>query len=80
MPIHHLPNGKWKWGDHGKEYDTRAEAVAQAQAAYAHGYREEEDKKKKSKEAKDYFSSQTPQHPRDVVLPHDQQKGGNEVK
>lgn len=41
MPIHTITrNGKkyYKWGNSGKEYPTRAGAVAQAQAAYASGY------------------------------------------
>lgn len=41
MPIHHLPNGKWKWGKHGKEYDTKAEAEKQMRAIFANGYKGE---------------------------------------
>lgn len=40
MPVHQLPNGKWKWGNHGTEYATKADAEKQAKAAYANGYRE----------------------------------------
>lgn len=40
MPIHQLPNGKWKWGEHGTEYATKADAEKQAKAAYANGYKE----------------------------------------
>lgn len=40
MPVHQLPNGKWRWGEHGKAYPTKAEAEKQAAAAYAHGYGE----------------------------------------
>lgn len=42
MPIHKVAGG-WRWGDHGKVYANREDAVKQAQAAYAAGYREKED-------------------------------------
>lgn len=48
MPIHKITrNGKtyYKWGDHGKEYPTRAQAEQQAAAAHASGYREPPKKK-----------------------------------
>jgi len=43
MPIHKMTKGGktvYKWGRHGKEYPTRAQAVKQAQAAHAAGYQE----------------------------------------
>ncbi|HEY6965886.1 MAG TPA: hypothetical protein VI229_00330 [Burkholderiales bacterium] len=46
MPIKSctLPDGKagFKWGDSGKCYAARADAVRQAQAAYAHGFVEKD--------------------------------------
>jgi len=44
MPIHEInENGKtrYRWGDHGTVYDTRAEAEEQEKAAYANGYTED---------------------------------------
>lgn len=38
MPIRKLPNGKYRWGNHGAEYDSRAGAERQAAAAHANGY------------------------------------------
>ena len=43
MPIHKVTkNGKtgYQWGNHGKVYKDRADAVKQAQAAHANGYQE----------------------------------------
>jgi len=43
MPIKSctLPNGKkgFKWGDRGKCYESRSDAVDQGQAAHAAGYK-----------------------------------------
>jgi len=43
MPIHRaMKDGKqgWQWGNSGKVYKNRADAVRQAQAAHANGYKE----------------------------------------
>lgn len=43
MPVHQVvKNGKvvgWQWGNHGKVYKTKEEALRQARAAYAAGYK-----------------------------------------
>jgi hypothetical protein len=39
MPVQKMPNGKYRWGNHGKMYDKKADAEKQAAAAYANGYR-----------------------------------------
>lgn len=46
MPVHKVSGG-YKWGQHGKVYKTKWEALRQAAAAYAAGYK----KRKKKKEA-----------------------------
>lgn len=46
MPIHELhENGEtyYRWGNSGKKYRTRAEAVTQMRAAFANGYEEKSD-------------------------------------
>jgi len=43
MPIHKVPGG-YKWGESGKVYKTKEEALRQAQAAYAAGYKENKKK------------------------------------
>ena len=39
MPVHKV-GSKWQWGQHGKLYSTKAQAVKQGQAAHAAGYKE----------------------------------------
>lgn len=39
MPIRKLLGG-YRWGNRGKIYKHRSDAVKQAQAAYANGYQE----------------------------------------
>lgn len=49
MPIHKITRGGktyYKYGTHGKEYRTRAEAEKQAAAIHASGYRENKGKNK----------------------------------
>lgn len=50
MPIKKVtgPRGGrgFQWGEHGKVYPTRAQALKQAQAAYASGYKSKSTKKK----------------------------------
>jgi len=40
MPVQKLPNGKWKWGQSGKEYSDRADAEAQGAAILHSGWKE----------------------------------------
>jgi len=50
MPIHKaMRDGKqgWQWGNSGKVYKNRADAVRQAQAAHAAGYKEPKPQGKK---------------------------------
>ena len=39
MPVQKLPNGKYRWGNHGKAYDKKSDAEKQGRAAYANGYK-----------------------------------------
>ena len=43
MPIHKT-NGGYKWGESGKTYPTRAQAIKQMKAIYASGYKEKKTK------------------------------------
>lgn len=38
MPIHKVKGG-WKWGNSGKVYKNRKDAVKQMKAIYANGYK-----------------------------------------
>ena len=48
MPIKKTSKG-YQWGEHGKTYPTKKQAVEQAQAAYTIGYKEKDGKSKKKK-------------------------------
>ena len=48
MPIKKTSKG-YQWGENGKVYPTKKQAVEQAQAAYASVYKEKDDKSKKKK-------------------------------
>lgn len=39
MPIKKVKGG-WKWGNHGKTYPTKKQAIQQMKAAFAAGYKE----------------------------------------
>lgn len=45
MPVHKNPDGTWQWGQSGKKYPTKQQAVKQAQAIYAAGWKEKNKKK-----------------------------------
>lgn len=47
MPVHKNPDGTWQWGQSGKKYPTKQQAVKQAQAIYATGWTEKPKAKKK---------------------------------
>lgn len=40
MPIHQNQDGTWQWGQSGKKYRNKADAIKQMQAIFANGYRE----------------------------------------
>lgn len=41
MPIIKTKDGKYKWGQNGKEYRTKEEAERQMKAIYAAGYKKD---------------------------------------
>ena len=45
MPIHHNKDGTWQWGQAGKKYRSRKDALRQMRAIFANGYKEQQDKK-----------------------------------
>jgi SPP1 gp7 family putative phage head morphogenesis protein len=42
MPVREIAPGKYRWGNHGKVYRSRAAAERQAAAIFASGYREDQ--------------------------------------
>lgn len=45
MPIHHNKDGTWQWGQAGKRYRSRKDAIRQMRAIFANGYKQQQDKK-----------------------------------
>lgn len=40
MPIHHNKDGTWQWGQAGKKYRSKKDAIRQMRAIFANGYKE----------------------------------------
>jgi hypothetical protein len=40
MPVHKNSDGTYQWGNHGKKYQRKSDAIKQMKAAFANGYKE----------------------------------------